>query len=61
MSSFLLIIIGILVPYTLLGELIGLVPITLNYLHVIVGISLLYCIVAIFAKKIYIKKYGSWI
>ena len=54
-------IIGILVPYTFLGKAIGLVPVTLNYLNVIIGISALYCVVAIFAKKIYIKKYGSWI
>lgn len=60
-SSILLSIIAILVPYTLLGTAIGLVPITLNYLNVILGVSILYCIVAIFAKKIYIKKYGSWI
>ena len=61
LSSGLLMIAGILVPYTLLGNAIGLVPITLNYLPVIVGVSILYCFVAIFAKKIYIKKYGNWI
>ena len=61
LSSILLSIIGILVPYTILGKAIGLVPVTLNYLSVILGISALYCVVAIFAKKIYIKKYGSWI
>lgn len=60
-SSILLSVIGVLVPYTFLGKAIGLVPITLNYLSVILGITALYCIVAIFAKKIYIKKYGSWI
>ena len=60
-SSILLMIVGILVPYTILGKAIGLVPITLSYLHVILGISILYCIVAIFAKKVYIKKYGNWI
>ena len=60
-SSILLSIIGILVPYTFLGKAIGLVPVTLNYLNVILGISALYCVVAIFAKKIYIKKFGSWI
>lgn len=60
-SSILLSIIGILVPYTFLGKAIGLVPVTLNYLSVILGISALYCVVAIFAKKVYIKKYGSWI
>ena len=60
-SSILLSIIGILVPYTILGKAIGLVPVTLNYLNVILGVSILYCIVAIFANKIYIKKYKSWI
>ena len=60
-SSILLSIIGILVPYTILGKAIGLVPVTLNYLNVILGVSALYCVVAIFAKKIYIKKYKSWI
>ena len=60
-SSILLSIIGVLVPYTILGEAIGLVPITLNYLHLILGVTALYCFVALIAKKIYIKKYGNWI
>ena len=60
-SSILLSIIGVLVPYTILGKAIGLAPVTLNYLSVIIGIPIIYCIVAIFAKKIYIKKYGEWI
>ena len=60
-SSILLSIIGVLVPYTFLGKAIGLVPVTLNYLNVIIGVTALYCIAAIFAKKIYIKKYGDWI
>ncbi|MBO5412962.1 MAG: magnesium-translocating P-type ATPase [Clostridia bacterium] len=60
-SSILLSIIGVLVPYTLLGKAIGLVPVTLNYLNVIIGVTALYCVAAIFAKKIYIKKYGDWI
>ena len=60
-SSILLMIIGILVPYTFLGQTIGLIPITLNYIHIILEISILYCFIAILAKKIYIKKYGSWI
>ena len=61
LSSILLMIAGILVPYTILGEVIGLVPITLRYLPVILEVSILYCFVAILAKKIYIKKYGNWI
>lgn len=60
-SSFSLICIGILVPFTALGNWIGLVPMDLKYIFMIFAITLLYCFVAIFAKKIYIKKYGEWI
>ena len=60
-SSILLSIIGILVPYTILGKAIGLIPVTLKYLNVILGVTGLYCVVALFAKRIYIKKYGTWI
>ena len=60
-SSILLSIVGIVVPFTWLGSIIGLVPIPLPYMSLIIGIPILYCIVALFAKKIYIKKYGEWI
>ena len=60
-SSISLIIIGILVPFTGLGNLIGLVPIAAKYIFLIFAVTILYCFVAIFAKKIYIKKYGEWI
>ena len=60
-SSILLSVIGILVPYTWLGNAIGLVPIPLPYMSVIIGVPILYCFVAMFAKKIYIKKHGEWI
>ena len=60
-SSTLLIIVGILVPSTALGRAIGLVPIASQYIIMMFVISFLYCIVANFAKKIYIKKYGDWI
>ena len=61
LSSIALMIIGILVPYTFLGKAIGLIPITLKYIHIILEISILYCFIAILAKKIYVKKYGNWI
>lgn len=60
-SSILLIIIGILVPFTHLGTAIGLAPIALKYIFMIFGVTFLYCIVASYAKKIYIKKYKEWI
>lgn len=60
-SSILLSIIGIVVPYTILGNVIGLVPLAPEYLAIILGVPILYCIVALFAKKIYMKKFGEWI
>ena len=60
-SSILLIIVGLVVPFTGLGSLIGLVPLHTQYIFLIFAVTFLYCIVAIFAKKVYIKKYGEWI
>ena len=60
-SSILLIIIGIIVPFTILGKWVGLVPIPIQYMTIILGVPVLYCFVALFAKKIYMKKYGEWI
>ena len=60
-SSILLCIIGIIVPFTSFGQMIGLVAIPLSYLGIIFGVTFLYCVLALFAKKIYIKKYGEWI
>ena len=61
LSSILLSIIGIIVPFTWLGKVIGLVPIPLPYMSIIIIVPILYCFVAMFAKKIYIKKHGEWI
>ena len=60
-SSILLSIIGVVVPFTWLGKIIGLEPIPLPYMSIIIIVPILYCFVAMFAKKIYIKKYGEWI
>lgn len=60
-SSILLSIVAIIFPFTFLGEVIGLVAIPWVYLSIIVGVPILYCFVALVAKKIYIRKYGEWI
>ena len=60
-SSILLSIIGIVVPYTAFGHMIGLVSLPFKDLLIILGVPILYCFVAIFAKKLYIKKYDEWI
>ena len=60
-SSILLAIVGLTIPFTFVGKMIGLVPIALEYMFLIIGVTILYCIIAMIAKKIYIKKYGEWI
>ena len=50
-SSILLAIIGVVIPYTWLGNLIGLVPIPAIYLPII----------TLIAKRFYINKFGEWI
>ena len=60
-SSILLSIVAIIFPFTPLGQMIGLVAIPLRYLTVIIGVPILYCLVAMIAKRVYIKKFGEWI
>ncbi len=60
-SSILLMLIGLIVPFTGLGTMIGLVPMTFEDIILILGVTALYCVVAMFAKKVYIKKYKEWI
>lgn len=60
-SSIILSIIAIVFPYTSLGHVIGLVTIPISYLTIILGVPILYCFMALLAKKIYIKKYHEWI
>lgn len=59
-SSILLSLVAIAVPYTWLGHVIGLVSLPIQYLSIIIVVPILYCFVALFAKKIYIKKFGEW-
>ena len=60
-SSIVLSIVGLIVPFTPIGRIIGLVHIPIKYFTIIIGIPILYCFVAMVFKKIYIKKYGEWI
>ena len=60
-SSLLLSLIAIIVPYTPLGHYIGLVNIPIKYLSIIIGVPILYCFIALFVKKLYIKKFKEWI
>lgn len=60
-SSILISLIAILLPYTWFGGLIGLVALPFKYLSIIIVVPVLYCFVALFAKKLYMKKFKEWI
>lgn len=60
-SSILLSIVGLVLPYTFVGKMIGLVPIAYEYIVLILTVTVLYCMIAIIAKRIYIRKYDEWI
>ncbi len=61
MSSILVSLLAILVPFTPLGKAIGLVDIPLQYMALIFITPVVYCIIAQFAKHRYIKRYGEWL
>ena len=54
-------IIAIIVPFTFIGNFLGLVPLTPFFIAFIFIIPILYCFLAMIVKKQYIKKYGDWI
>ena len=54
-------IVAIIIPFTIIGEYIGLVPIPFQYFSIILCVPILYCILASFIKRRYIKKYGEWL
>lgn len=61
-TSIILSIIAIIVPFTKLGVLLGLVTIPIKYIFIIIiGVPILYCFIASIVKKEYIKKYGEWL
>lgn len=52
--------IGIYVPFSPLGNVIGLVPLPWSFFPWLIGTLVCYCIVAQLMKTIYIKRFGQW-
>ena len=61
MSSIIVSLLAILVPFTTLGSAIGLVAIPIKYMALIFLTPVVYCIIAQLAKHKYIQKYGEWL
>ena len=60
-SSISICIIAMIIPFTFIGRAIGLTALAAKDFFVIIGVPILYCFVAVIAKKIYIKKVGEWL
>lgn len=60
-TSIILSIVAIAIPFTFIGRYIGLTAIPLKYFSIIVCVPILYCFLASFVKRRYIKKYKEWV
>ena len=54
-------LIGLCVPFLPISASIGLVPLPLSYFPWLIGILFAYCLLTQFCKKLYIKKFKSWL
>lgn len=52
---------GIFIPFTSFGISVGLQPLPFLYFTWLLGILLAYCVLTQFIKKLYIKKFNSWL
>lgn len=58
--TLLIMVVGIYIPFSPLGHLIGLVPLPWSYFPWLVGILLSYCFLTQIVKTIYIKRFKQW-
>jgi Mg2+-importing ATPase len=61
LTTFSIMAIGIIIPFTVLGESLGFVPLPLSYFPWLIGILLSYCILTQLVKAWYIKKFARWL
>jgi Mg2+-importing ATPase len=52
---------GMYLPFSPLGEHLGMVPLPLPYFGWLVGILLSYCLLTQLVKTIYIRRFGQWL
>lgn len=58
--TLLIMIVGIYIPFSPIGSLIGLAPLPWSYFPWLIATLLSYCFVAQLMKRIYIKRFGQW-
>lgn len=59
--TIIIMIVGIAIPFTSLGTYLGFVPLPKKYFGWLAGILIAYSLTTELAKRLYIKKFGSWI
>jgi Mg2+-importing ATPase len=52
---------GIYLPFSSLGEHLGMVPLPLSYFPWLAGILLSYCVLTQIVKRLYIHRFGQWL
>lgn len=52
---------GIYLPFSSLGEHLGMVPLPLSYFPWLAGILLSYCVLTQLVKRLYIHRFGQWL
>ena len=55
------ILVGFILPFTSVGKVLGFVNIPLIYFVFIIMVIILYCLTSQFVKKIYMKKFNTWL
>jgi len=60
-STGIIVVIAMILPYTWVGGLFGLVSLPGLYFAFLVGLIFIYAVFTQIIKKVYIKKYGEWI
>ncbi len=58
--TLLIMVVGIYIPFSPIGSLIGLAPLPWSYFPWLIATLLSYCFVAQLMKRIYIKRFGQW-
>jgi P-type Mg2+ transporter len=53
--------VGIYLPFSPLGEHLGMVPLPLSYFPWLAGILLSYCVLTQLVKRLYIRRFGQWL
>lgn len=59
-TTFIVMAVGVAIPFSPLGHWIGLVPLPLAYFPWLAGILLAYCVVTQLMKRFYIRRFGQW-